>query len=105
MAEEPLLSRRDLLSGRVASGSPQPELHLSSLLIHAKPGGEDAVAQALLRVPGLEIHARSGGKIVVTLETRSEQEVVMALGAISDLPGVLSAALVYHHFESSSQAT
>jgi periplasmic nitrate reductase NapD len=36
---------------------------------------------------------------VVTLETASEADIVTRLNDISLLPGVLSAALVFHHVE------
>jgi nitrate reductase NapD len=50
-------------------------------------------------MPGVEIHANSGGKLVVTLETESEADIVTRMNEMSFLPGVLSAALVFHHFE------
>ena len=51
-------------------------------------------------MPGLDVHGDSPtGKIVVTLETRTEHDVVQRMGEIGELSGVLSTALVYHHFE------
>ena len=111
------LSRRDLLTGHVLAsseskktplGGHEPhsedaEIHVSSLVVHARPETLDDVRDALRAMPGVEIHGENAaGKIVITLETRTEHEVVQRLGAISELPGVLSAALVYHHFEASS---
>lgn len=93
-------TRRDLITGRLAQApSDTPEIHVSSLLVHARPADVDAISAALQAMAGVEIHGSSAGKIVVTLETASEHEVVQRLGAISELPGVLSATLVYHHFE------
>ena len=51
-------------------------------------------------MPGVEIHGdTASGKVVITLETKSEHEVVQRMGEIGELAGVLSTALVYHHFE------
>jgi periplasmic nitrate reductase NapD len=100
------LSRRDLLTGHVLASSESQEIHLSSLVVHVRPETLDDVRGALRAMPGVEIHGENAaGKIVITVETRTEHEVVQRLGAISELPGVLSAALVYHHFEASSSAS
>ena len=76
------------------------EIHISSLVVHSRPSQATAVAARLRDMPGVEI--RGGveqGKLVVTLETASEAEVVERLNAIQVLDGVLAAALVFHHFE------
>ncbi len=76
------------------------EIHISSLVVHSRPWQATAVAARLREMPGVEI--RGGveqGKLVVTLETASEAEVVEGLNAIQVLDGVLAAALVAHHFE------
>ena len=39
------------------------------------------------------------GKIVVTLETRDEDEIVAAMAALQRMTGVVSVALVYHQTE------
>ena len=39
------------------------------------------------------------GKIVVTLETRDEDEIVAAMNALQRMTGVVSVALVYHQTE------
>ena len=76
------------------------EIHISSLVVHSRPWQATAVAARLREMPGVEI--RGGveqGKLVVTLETASEAEVVARLNAIQLLDGVLAATLVFHHFE------
>jgi nitrate reductase NapD len=81
------------------------ELHISSLVVHARPATVAAVCAAIARLPGAEVHASSGqGKIVVTLETPDEAEVLARLDQIGRMGGVLSAALVYHHVEASAPA-
>lgn len=90
-------SRRQVLTGRVIP--PAPEAHVSSLVVHVRPENADAARAALLAMPGVEIHAESSGKMVVTLETANEAEIVERLHEISRLDGVMSAALVFHHIE------
>jgi nitrate reductase NapD len=98
MADSEHLSRRDVLTGRIA-GTPVPEAHVSSLVVHVRPERAGTVRAALAALPGIEIHGEGDGKIVVTLETDSEAEIVSRLNEISLLEGVMSAALVFHHFE------
>jgi nitrate reductase NapD len=54
---------------------------------------------------GAEIHQRiAGSKLIVTLETGNTGEIMQHVERIHDLPGVISAALVYHHWEPVSEA-
>ena len=77
------------------------ELHISSLIVHAKTALKDRVAADIARLPGAEIHAvGEQGKIIVTLETPSEAGVTDSIDCINRIDGVLSALLVYHHSES-----
>ena len=39
------------------------------------------------------------GKLVVTLEGPSQRPIMAAIDAINAMPGVLSAALIYHQFD------
>ena len=99
------LTRRDVLTGRVAAAPADgsSEFHVSSLVVHVRPERCADVLAALAGMQGVEVHGgASSGKLVVTLETVSQQEVVLRMGAIGELPGVLSTALVYHHFEPSA---
>ena len=76
------------------------EIHISSLVVHSLPRQATAVAARLREMPGVEIPGGvEQGKLVVTLETASEAEVVERLNAIQVLDGVLAATLVFHHFE------
>jgi nitrate reductase NapD len=95
------LSRRELLTGRLLHTG--PELHVSSLVIHVRPEKAEATVAALARMPGVEIPAQASGKIIVTLETETESDIVTRLNEISLLDGVLSAALVFHHFEPAAE--
>jgi periplasmic nitrate reductase NapD len=76
------------------------ELHVSSLVVHGRPERLEAIQAELVRLAGIEVHAAAAtGKLVVTLETESEDEIVARLTTISLLDGVLSATLVFHHVE------
>jgi nitrate reductase NapD len=95
-AEQP--SRRELLTGRLA-GPASPEAHVSSLVVHVRPEKAHAVRDAMTGMAGVEVHAEEGGKIIVTLETDTEADIVTRLNEISLLDGVMSATLVFHHCE------
>jgi len=98
-----LPSRRELLTGRVID--PSPEAHISSLVVHIRHEKLDPARAELLAMPGVEIHAEAVGKLVLTLETATEGDIVTRLNEISLLDGVLSAALVFHHFEPATPAS
>lgn len=72
-------------------------LHIASLLVHARPELFEAVKANLRLLYGVELHQQSPlGKLVVVLETANEQQILERIDQISNLPGVLNAALVYH---------
>ena len=72
------------------------ELHIASLVVHAAPWRLDGVAGAVATVPGALVHASSAhGKLVVTLEATTAEEMTASVSRIQHLDGVLSAALVY----------
>jgi nitrate reductase NapD len=76
------------------------EIHISSLVVHSRPERAPAIADRLRGMDGVGVHGGVGaGKLVVTLETESEDEVVERLHGIQALEGVLAATLVFHHVE------
>lgn len=88
------LDRRRLLFGA------SRDIHICSLVVHAWPERLDAVAEAVAQLPGAELHGRDPvGKLIVTLETESEGEIIARMSAIGDIQGVLSTSLVYQHHE------
>ena len=101
MMSDSVPSRRDVLTGRVVDADRRAahELHVASLVLHVRPENVPLVLPALAEMPGVEVPAASGGKLIVTLETLSEADIVTRMNEMSLLPGVLSAALVFHHFE------
>lgn len=73
------------------------DVHVSSLVVHARPDRLAEIEQALAGVADVELHGSSpAGRIVVTLETATEGLVLERLSMIRDLPGVLGASLVFH---------
>lgn len=77
------------------------ELHITSLVVHAAPARLQAVSQAVAGMPGARVHGSSAaGKLVVTLEAGSLDEMTAKVSGIQHLDGVLSAALVYQCVDS-----
>jgi nitrate reductase NapD len=77
-----------------------PELHITSLVVHATPKRAPGIAAGLEALPGAQVHAVSeGGKLVVTLEADSTDAMLAQIGHIQRTPGVLSATVVYQAIE------
>lgn len=75
--------------------------HISSLLLTAEPSRIAAVVAEIETCAAVEVALTDpSGKIIVTLETPSEAEIVGELNRLSLIDGVVSAALVYHQSES-----
>jgi nitrate reductase NapD len=75
-------------------------MNICGVLVHAHPDRISEVATGLVAIPGLELHVgASGGRLVVTIEDTADSTAVDGLAAVHALPGVVAAALVYHHFE------
>ena len=72
------------------------EVHISSLVVHATPAHLQRVEEAVVLMPGARVHGRSpSGKLVVTLDAGSADEMLARVNQIQRTEGVLSAALVY----------
>ena len=72
------------------------ELHITSLVVHSTPKRAQGVADLIAALPGARVHAVSpAGKLVVTLEAGSADEILSQVNGIQRTDGVLSAALVY----------
>ena len=81
------------------------ELHISSIVVQARPEAADDIARAIERMRGAEIHQRvAASKLIVTLETGNTADILQRMERINDLPGVVSTALVYHQWEPVSEA-
>jgi nitrate reductase NapD len=89
------VSRRSFLG--IADVAPR---HISSFVVRAHPDRLARVVRRIGALPAAEVALSDpSGKIVVTLETLDEGEIVSAMNAIQRLAGVVSVALVYHQSE------
>ncbi|MBT5264408.1 MAG: chaperone NapD [Rhodospirillaceae bacterium] len=78
------------------------DLHVSSLLVQASPTEIPMIASAIAKFSGAEVlPVKEGetGKLIVTLETTGESEIMDNLQAIHAMRGVMTASLVYHQVE------
>lgn len=75
-------------------------MNICGVLVHANPDRIAEVAAALARLPGVELHGQAdAGRMIVTVEDSAAGPACDGLAQIHALPGVVAAALVYHHFE------
>lgn len=76
-------------------------MNIAGVLVHARPDKSDQVAARLAALPGVEVHQRSAdGRLVITVEEVDETTTGQRLLEIQCFEGLLSASLVYHHFDS-----
>lgn len=76
------------------------EVNISGIVVHAHPDHLPVVQTGLCGLDGVEIHAVSPDhKMVVTIEASDDRATTDCFEHIRQLPGVLSASMVYHHFE------
>jgi nitrate reductase NapD len=74
--------------------------HISSLVVRAHPNRLAEVSRRIARLSVAEVAMSApSGKLVVTLETHNEDEIVAAMNAMQHMDGVVSVALVYHQTE------
>lgn len=87
--------------GERHAGEPPPRgsVHISSAVVLARPERTEAVAEAIARLAGAEVHYARSGRLVVTFETRDTHAVSRHLEHIARLGGVLSTNLVYHEVD------
>lgn len=75
-------------------------MNISGIVVHAHPDKIEMVRAQLEKISGVEVHAASAeGKMVVTIEKPSDREITDIFDEIGKTSGVLSTAMVYHHFE------
>ena len=78
-------------------------MNICGVLVHAHPDCGDEVARAIKDIEGAELHHTApGGRMIVTVEDTGKSSAGDAVLTLLRLSGVLSAALVYHHFEPES---
>ena len=74
------------------------EYHVASFVVHAKPAKTGDVAQSLVSIDGVEVHAENEGKLVVTAEADNVRRLADLTESIQKLPDVVVVAPVYHEF-------
>lgn len=80
-------------------------MNVCGVLVHADPARLASVSAAIGAMPGAEIHGEApGARLIVTVEDVPDAPAIEGLSAIHRLPGVVAAALVYHHFEPAAPA-
>ncbi len=73
-------------------------MNISSAIIYVTPEVLDEACEALMRMAGVEIHARSPeGKVVVTLEDDDTNSAADKYAALHGVAGVASVAMVYQY--------
>lgn len=75
------------------------ELHVTSLIVQVIPEQMSSVRQAIMAMENAELSANNEVKLVVVLEGSSQKSLMTDIEIINALPGVLSAAMVYHQSE------
>jgi nitrate reductase NapD len=89
----------DAAAAPAAAPAVREELHIASLVVYTTPSRGPLVAGEVLKLDGAEVHAESSGKLVVTLEAATADEMIDKVRTIQHIDGVLSAPLVYQHVE------
>ncbi|MCW8884868.1 MAG: chaperone NapD [Motiliproteus sp.] len=85
----------------------QPEsFDISGLVVRTQPEKAHQVAEQLELLKGVEVHAiGEEGNLVVTIEELDgEKMAVDTITKITNVPGVISTSLIYHHSEDEEQS-
>jgi nitrate reductase NapD len=75
------------------------EYHVCGVLLMTRPEHSPLVEKSLREMPGVELHANDGGRMVVTVEGDAYKGCADTITALSTLKGVASSSLVYHQLE------
>ena len=78
------------------------EYHVCGVVLMTRPEKVSAVTSALKTLPGVELHANDGGRMVVTVEGDAYGACADTLNQLATLSGVASSSLVYHEIETES---
>ena len=93
------VDRRKFLNGQWSGEAAEPgstHVEIASILVQARPERLDAAASMIEALPGVQIYSRDArGKLVVVIEASDAGSIGATLNAISLMPNVLTAALVF----------
>lgn len=97
-------SRRAVLFGGLASSpAARNRAEIVSLIVNTFPPHLDEVSAAIAAMPGAEVHGQDPkGKLIVVLEAPTQGEIGAMATAISGIPHVLSAAMVFQATDEAS---
>jgi nitrate reductase NapD len=79
------------------------EYHICGVLLMARPERAEAVVGAIESLPGVELHANDGGRMVVTVEGAAFDSCADTMDRLATLSGVASSSLVYHEIDTEQQ--
>ncbi len=75
-------------------------VNIAGVLVHAIADELESVRDGLAGLPGVELHqTMDDGRLIITVEDVQDHSAGDTILAVHRIPGVIAAALVYHHFE------
>ncbi len=81
-------------------------MSISGVVVYARPEAIEKVQAQLISQEGVEVHAvGEKGQFVVTVEQPSDQAMADTVLGLQNMTGVLSAAMVYHNFDTDEELT
>jgi periplasmic nitrate reductase NapD len=92
------IDRRKFMNGGWVSpdGERSSAVEIASILVQTRPERLETAARAIEALPGAQIYSRDPkGKLVVVIEAADTGSIGATLNAISTLPHVLTASLVF----------
>lgn len=98
-------SRRSLLTGGFGTSpiSLADKAEIVSLIVNVFPAHLHDVSDQIAKLPGAEVHGEDPiGKLIVVLEAATQGEIGTLANMISDMPHVLSAAMVFQATDDAS---
>ena len=78
------------------------DFHYSGVLVLTRPERLESCAAEVGAIPGVDVYLRDekAGRLIAVLESDDTEGQEVLLGRVRAVPGVLSAALVYHFVDS-----
>ena len=72
-------------------------MNICGCVVETRERDAPTVAQRLLDLPGVGLHASEGGKLVVTVEDTAGTMAADTLALLGQVDGVLNTSLIYHY--------
>jgi nitrate reductase NapD len=74
----------------------ETEYHVASFVVYTRPEFGAEVEGSINALPGMEVHARENGKLVVTAEGERLNQLADLISTLNTVEGVVTVAPVYH---------